>query len=72
MNVESLNTLFDKAGGRFALAALCQKRAAALMKGAPPLVEKTSSNPFHVALAEIDAGKIAFTPAETRKDRSAA
>ncbi len=71
MNNASLTSLFDKAGGRYALAALTQKRASAILKGAPPLVERPKgTSPFHIALAELDLEKISLEPALQKKERT--
>ena len=68
----SLTDLFEKAGGRYNLAGLAQKRAAALLKGAPPLVEKKNLTPLQIALTELDEGKICLDLPAQKKDRTLA
>ena len=58
MDVERLEQLTAKVGGRFRLTALLQKRLAELVKGSPPLVDLPSNNYFEIALREIEEGRI--------------
>lgn len=58
MDVERLERLTQKVGGRFKLTSLLQKRLAELVKGSPPLVDLPSNNFFEVALREIEEGRI--------------
>jgi len=58
MDVERLERLTQKVGGRFRLTALLQKRLAELVKGSPPLVDLPSNNYFEIALREIEEGRI--------------
>lgn len=64
----SLNTLFEKVGGRYSLSVLTQKRVTSLMKGAAPLGENCSKDPYLMALAEIDQDKITLSLPEKRKE----
>ena len=68
MDILSLNTLFEIAGGRYALSVLSQKRTAALMKGAVPLVEDPPHDLFLTTLVEIQQGKICLGLPEKRKE----
>ena len=71
IDVHSYHKLTEAAGGRYALAALLQKRVIGLMRGAPPLVDSpTRSDAFRTALAEIGQEKIALSAPEKPKDRS--
>ena len=67
----SMTDLFLKAGGRYNLAALAQKRAGVLIKGAAPLVERKGMPLLHVVLTELDEGKITLELALQKKDRTA-
>lgn len=58
MDVERLERLTQKVGGRFRLTALLQKRLSELVKGSPPMVDLASNNFFEVALREIEEGRI--------------
>jgi len=58
MEVDRLEKLTAKVGGRFRLTALLQKRLEELVKGSPPLVDLPSNNYFEVALREIEEGRI--------------
>jgi DNA-directed RNA polymerase subunit omega len=58
MDVDRLERLTQKVGGRFKLTALLQKRLAELVRGSPPLVDLPSSNFFEIALREIEEGRI--------------
>lgn len=65
MNDVTLNVALAKAGGRYPLSALCQKRAAALLKGAVPLVSGGGrADPFRTALREILQDKIVLVMPE--------
>ncbi len=68
----SMTELFQKAGGRYNLAALAQKRASALIKGAAPLVERKGMTPLHVVLTELDEGKLTLDIPAQKKDRTTA
>jgi DNA-directed RNA polymerase subunit omega len=50
--------VIDKAGGRFKLCALIQRRLVELMDGARPLVERDGRSDLEVVMAEIMEGKI--------------
>lgn len=58
MDVERLERLTQKVGGRFRITALLQKRLVELVKGSPPLVDLPSNNYFEIALREIEEGRI--------------
>jgi DNA-directed RNA polymerase subunit omega len=68
MDVDRLEQLTQKVGGRFRLTALLQKRLAELVKGSPPLVDLPSNNYFEVALREIEEGRIELLRAWTAQD----
>jgi DNA-directed RNA polymerase subunit omega len=71
MDVDRLEQLTQKVGGRFRLTALLQKRLAELVKGSPPLVDLPSNNFFEVALREIEEGRIELLRAWTAQDGTA-
>lgn len=58
MDVERLERLSDRIGGRFRLTSLLQKRLAELVRGSPPLVDLPSNNFLEIALQEIEEGRI--------------
>ncbi len=58
MDVERLERLSDRVGGRFRLTSLLQKRLAELVRGSPPLVDLPSNNFLEIALQEIEEGRI--------------
>lgn len=58
MEVDRLERLTIKVGGRFRLTSLLQKRLTELVKGSPPLVDLPSNNYFEVAIREIEEGRI--------------
>jgi len=58
MDVERLERLTRKVGGRFRLTSLLQKRLAELVKGSPPLVDLPPNNYLEVALREVEEGRI--------------
>ncbi len=58
MDVERLERLTRKVGGRFRLTSLLQKRLAELVKGSPPLIDLPSNDYFEIALREIEEGRI--------------
>ena len=68
MDVDRLEQLTQKVGGRFRLTALLQKRLAELVKGSPPLVDMPSNNFFETALREIEEGRIELLRAWTAQD----
>ena len=53
-----LDVLVEKAGGRFSLVTLIQRRMRDLQRGAPPLVERTSGNLMQAAVEEYYRDKI--------------
>lgn len=58
MDVERLERLTQKVGGRFRLTSLLQKRLRELVKGSPPLIDLPSNNFFEIALREIEEGRV--------------
>lgn len=67
--------IIDKAGGRFKLCALIQRRWLQLMQGARPMVEVKGLTEMEVVVKEILDGKIDFelpTAEEMVKDAEAA
>jgi DNA-directed RNA polymerase subunit omega len=52
--------LLDRAGGRFKLATLLQKRVLELSRGASRLVDTESRDPLEIAMQEIAEGKISL------------
>lgn len=58
--IEALKTdeLAEKAGGRFKLCALVQKRVVQLMEGSRPLVDREGRSDLEVAIEEILLDKI--------------
>ena len=68
MDVDRLERLTQKVGGRFRLTSLLQKRLAELVKGSPPLVDLPSNNYFEIALREIEEGRIELLRAWTAQD----
>ena len=71
MDVDRLEQLTQKVGGRFRLTALLQKRLSELVKGSPPLVDLPSNNYFEIALREIEEGRIELLRAWTAQDGTA-
>jgi len=65
MEVDRLERLTTKVGGRFRLTSLLQKRLTELVKGSPPLVDLPSNNYFEVAIREIEEGRIELVEAPT-------
>jgi len=51
--------IVDKAGGRFRLCALIQRRLVELMEGARPLVEREGRSDLELVVEEVLQGKIA-------------
>lgn len=72
MDTEVLEKLREKAGGDFRLVTLFESRLRDLMRGLPPLVEKSAGGPWDVATQEILRNKIALVSgkeaARMRKD----
>ena len=53
------NEVLNKAGGRFKLSALIQKRMVELVEGGRPLIEDTEGmTPMEIVVQEIKEGKI--------------
>ena len=68
MDVDRLERLTQKLGGRFRLTALLQKRLTELVRGSPPLVDLPSNNYFEIALREIEEGRIELLRPWTAQD----
>ncbi|MEM9063874.1 MAG: DNA-directed RNA polymerase subunit omega [Planctomycetota bacterium] len=69
--IEALKSeeIVAKAGGRFKLCALVQKRLADLMEGARPLVEREGRSDLELVIEEIMQDKIALmNPADEAED----
>ncbi len=60
--IEALKSdeIVNKAGGRFKLCALVQRRLIQLMDGARPLVDRDGRSDLEVAIDEIMQDKIAY------------
>jgi DNA-directed RNA polymerase subunit omega len=60
--IEALKSdeIVNKAGGRFKLCALVQRRLVQLMEGARPLVDRDGRSDLEVAIDEIMQDKIAY------------
>ena len=71
MDVDRLERLTQKVGGRFRLTSLLQKRLGELVKGSPPLVDLPSNNYFEIALREIEEGRIELLRSWTATDGTA-
>jgi DNA-directed RNA polymerase subunit omega len=69
MDVERLEKLSTKVGGRFRLTSLLQKRLTELVKGSPAMVDLPSHNYFEIALAEIEEDRIELLSAEEAQAR---
>ena len=67
MDVERLEKLTTKVGGRFRLTTLLQKRLVELVRGSPAMVDMPSNNYFEIALAEIEEGRIELLDAAQEK-----
>jgi DNA-directed RNA polymerase subunit omega len=59
--------IVNRAGGRFKLTALVQKRLHELMEGARPLVERKGRTDLEVAIQEVSDGKITLDMSEGTK-----
>jgi DNA-directed RNA polymerase subunit omega len=61
------DTLVEKAGGRFKLCSLIQRRLTQLMDGARPLVERNGRSDLEVVIDEIMKDRITleFAPEDT-------
>ena len=68
MDVDRLEQLTQKVGGRFRLTALLQKRLSELVKGSPAMVDLPSNNYFEIALREIEEGRIELLRPWTAQD----
>lgn len=60
--IEALKSeeIVEKAGGRFKLCALIQRRVVQLMEGARPLVARDGRSDLEIAIAEIMEDKISL------------
>lgn len=72
--IEALKSdrIVEKAGGRFKLTSLIQRRLVQLMEGARPLVERNGRSDLEVAIEEIMADRITleFDPGKLVKSTS--
>ncbi len=72
--IEALKSdrIVEKAGGRFKLTSLIQRRLVQLMEGARPLVDRNGRSDLEVAIEEIMAERITldFEPGKLLKPRS--
>ena len=59
--------IVTKAGGRFKLCALIQRRLVQIMEGARPLVERDGRSDLDVVIDEIMQGKVAIEGSEAHK-----
>lgn len=67
------DTIAEKAGGRFKLCALIQRRLVQLMEGARPLVERNGRSDLELVIEEILQDKITLellTPAKDEQEES--
>jgi DNA-directed RNA polymerase subunit omega len=61
--------IVNRAGGRFKLTALIQRRLHELMEGARPLIERKGRSDLEVAILEVAEGKITLElPKDDAKD----
>lgn len=67
-HVVELRTAEERAGGKYRLSTLIQKRAIELMRGAPRLVESRSKDLAEIAFQEALAGKIELIVAPAGAD----
>jgi DNA-directed RNA polymerase subunit omega len=66
-------TIVEKAGGRFKLCTLIQRRVVQLMEGARPLVDRAGRSDLEIAIQEIVEGKITLEmPSAESKDSATA
>lgn len=66
-------TIVEKAGGRFKLCTLIQRRVVQLMEGARPLVDRAGRSDLEIAIQEIVEGKITLEmPSLESKDSATA
>ena len=59
--------IVSKAGGRFKLCALIQRRLVQIMEGGRPLVERDGRSDLEVVIDEIMQGKIAIEGSEAHE-----
>lgn len=66
--IEALKSdeIIEKAGGRFKLCALIQRRMNQLLEGARPLVAREGRSDLEVVMEEILRGKLTLTYVEDR------
>ncbi len=62
------NEVIRRAGGRFRLAAIIQRRWAQLMEGARPMVERQGRSNLELVVEEILAGKLECFEDTTPRD----
>lgn len=60
--------IVNRAGGRFKLTVLIQKRIHELMEGSRPLIERKGRTDMEVAILEIAEGKIALEMPSTDEE----
>mgnify|MGYP002780582646 CR=1 FL=1 len=65
------DAIVEKAGGRFKLCALIQRRLVQLMEGARPLVERDGRSDLEVAIDEIWQDKITLDASSLPADQIA-
>lgn len=56
--IEKIDTLAEKVGGRFKLAALIQRRMQEIVRTAPHIVHQSRESPLRLVLKEIEEGRI--------------
>lgn len=64
LDYPELEKLYSKAGGKFRLTVLLQRRVNELVRGAPRLVrvaQKHEKDFIHIAVEELKAGKISLS-----------
>ncbi|MCC6465383.1 MAG: DNA-directed RNA polymerase subunit omega [Planctomycetes bacterium] len=64
LDYPELEKLYSKAGGKFRLTVLLQRRVNELVRGAPRLVkvdQKHEKDYIHIAVEELKAGKIGLS-----------
>ena len=67
MDESKVHALARRAGGRFHLASLVQKRLLELNRGQKKLVEDDQDDPLHTVLREVEEGLIELAPPEDEK-----
>ena len=67
----TLNSLFEKVGGRYVLAALVQQRISAIMKGAPALASGEGLDTYQTVLLEVEQSKVELAMPDKKKEHVA-